>query len=241
MKCYECASPERAGMVQSATAALEQTGVPIPRVRAVVGHVILADWVPGKPLTQDVRPTTFSELASYQARIHRANVSAMLPSVVPFFHLEWLIERVRTASRNYVAAKHIEELCQTIAGLTPKDLKPGIVQPDFIKSNIVRTPDGELVIVDNEFLGIGIGYEFDILNAARVIAGDDEPQCQQYIAAYTNTGDCGTLLRHERFWQICYLTKLVGKHYAQRNPETAQRCLSELESTTRQYMKDHHA
>src|SRR5262245_37838219 len=49
LKCYECASPDRAAMVQIATAALERAGVPIPRVRAVVGHVVLADWVPGKP------------------------------------------------------------------------------------------------------------------------------------------------------------------------------------------------
>jgi len=121
-------------------------------------------------------------------------------------------------------------VCEAIVGLVPVDLKLGVVQPDFIKSNVIETPHGELVVVDNEFLGLGLGYEFDILNASRVNSGDDEGLFQEYLNAYAKSGNCGTLLRHERFWDICYLAKLIGKHFAKGDFEMGELFLDLLES-----------
>ena len=222
-------------MVQKATQVLENAGTPIPRIHQVVEHIVFAEWIDGNLLTQGKRRATLEQIAFYQARIHLADISTVPMAVGKFVHLEWLLERMKAASRKYVSAELVDELSQSVIDLVPADLKPGIIQPDFIKSNIVETPNGELVIVDNEFLGIGLGFEFDIVNSSRVISECDEGLCRQYLDWYAVMGDCGTLLEHSGFWDICYLAKLVGKRFLIGDAEMANVCLELLWTKVRKY------
>ena len=148
-----------------------------------------------------------------------------------FPHLEWLLDRLRGASASLAPAVGVDALADRILSLIPDGLKTGIVQPDFIKANIVVTPTGDLVIVDNEFLSIGVGFEFDVLNTSRAVSAGDETRQLRYMAAYEAAGDCGSLVEHAEFWEICYLTKLTGKRLSIGDDEMGMVCLELL--TTR--------
>ena len=52
IKCYECQSTERARLTEQATRILLAECVPIPRILGVVDHVVFAEWVSGKPLSE---------------------------------------------------------------------------------------------------------------------------------------------------------------------------------------------
>ena len=235
IKCYECESPERALMVKQATCVLECNNVPIPQIYEVVEHVVFADWVKGKLLTDGGDRALITRMSAYQARIHQADTPSEITSGDRFIHLEWLLKRMRQLTRGFVQPGKVEALCKSIDNLIPPLLKVRIIQPDFIKSNIVKTPSGKLVIVDNEFLGIGLGFELDIVNASHVISGGDEFRRRQYLNAYAAVGDCGTLIQHGGFWDICYLTKLVGKRFLIGDVEMGKVCLDLLDYKVREY------
>ena len=223
IKCYECQSAERASLAEQATRILLAQGVPMPRILAVVDHVVFAQWVSGKPLTEGQQRSSWQRMAAYQAQIHQANISTSDTNAYRFIHLDWLLQRLASASRNYACPDHIEFLSQSLRQLTPPGLKAGIVQPDFIKSNLIVTDAGELVMVDNELLGIGLGFEFDILNTSHVISAGDEKKRRRYLDAYAEVGDLGTLNEHEAYWDLCYLTKIGGQAVPDRRRRRRQR------------------
>ena len=226
VKCFECDDAPRAEEVRRASEMLRSQGISMPRILDVVGHVVLAEWVKGQRLTGGA--SLYSKMAAYQARIHGARISAdpVMPGRFP--HLEWLLDRLKRATARFAPPVGVDALADRILALIPERLKPGIVQPDFIKANIVETPAGDLVIVDNEFLGFGVGFEFDVLNTCRAVSAGDETRQQRYMAAYEAAGDRGSLVEHAEFWEICYLTKLTGKRFAIGDDELGTVCLELL-------------
>lgn len=229
LKCYECATAERARMVRVATDALQRAGVAIPLVHHVVEHWVLAEWVEGVLLTQDAGRATVEQLAEYLARIHNVDVGEVSLAAQRFVHLEWLVHRMNEAACKYVSSDVVMSLSGAVTRLLPPDLRCGVVQPDFIRSNIVKTPKGELVSIDNEFLGIGLGREFDVLNASRVLSGGDDAVRKRFLAAYGAAGDLRTLQDRSTYWDICYLVKLAGKRFLLQDHETGRMCMELLE------------
>ena len=226
VKCFECHDAQRAQDVRSASAVLHRQEVPVPEVLAVIDHVVVSEWVSGAPLAGG--KSNLTRMASYQARLHAASVPSARGSRDWFPHLEWLIERLRRASASHVSASTISELGRQVRALQPRGLKRGIVQPDFIRSNLIVTHADDLIIVDNEFLGIGVGFEFDLLNASRSVAGGDEQRRRRYLDDYAEVGDLGSLEQHSDFWEICYLTKLAGKRFSLGDVEMGTVCLDLL-------------
>ena len=237
IKCYECQSAERASLVEKATRILQAEKIPIPRILAVVDHIVFAEWINGKPLSGSDSQVMWQRMASYQARIHQASFSLSDALSHRFIHLEWLLERLMDASRAHVSRTQVQASSQALRELTPPGLKAGIVQPDFIKSNLVVTSTGELMIVDNELLGIGLGFEFDILNTSHVTSASDDAKRRRYLDAYAKFGDLGTLNEHEAFWDLCYLAKLAGKRFLLNDVANGKVCLELLDIKLRAYAR----
>lgn len=235
IKCYECQNAERASLTEQATGILLAEGVSIPRVLAVVDHVVFAQWVSGKPLSVLPDRTAWQRMAGYQARIHQVCLPSSDANCRRFIHLEWLLERLSHASRNYACPNRVSVIIQELRDLVPEGLKAGIVQPDFIKPNLVVTNAGELVVVDNELLGIGLGFEFDILNTSHAISMGDPAKQRAYLDAYAKVGEMGTLNEHLAFWDLCYLAKLTGKRFQMADAGIALVCLELLEIKVRTY------
>lgn len=238
IKCYECQSPDRARWVERATRILIAARVAIPRILAVVGQVVFAEWIAGKHLEGGREQSVWQRMAAYQAQIHQVRIPSSSPGSREFVHLEWLLKRLEEGGQNYVCRNYLQHLMESLRELTPTGLKPGIVQPDFIKSNVVVTEAGELVIIDNEFLGVGLGFEFDILNTSHMVSAGDEAKRRRYLDAYGEVGDLGTLDEHAAFWDLCYLTKLAGKRFLMNDVAMGRVCLELLETKLHAYVQD---
>ena len=154
-----------------------------------------------------------------------------------FLHLEWLLDRLRELGSHHTTADSLESLANLILALVPEGLKPAIVQPDFIHANIVAS-GRDLVIVDNEFLSIGLGFEFDILNTSHAVSEGDERKRTRYVAEYENVGSCGTLTTHATFWDICYLAKFTGKRFSTGDREMGRVCLELLNERVQGYARE---
>ena len=100
--------------------------------------------------------------------------------------------------------------------LAPSNLDVRVVNPDFIRSNIIRNASLGLVIVDNEFLGIGMGFEFDILNTAKSLFPSNQERQMEYYKMYADETDYGSLLELRNFWEMCFLIKVTGKRFMQK-------------------------
>jgi hypothetical protein len=214
LKCYETESPERAKLVQQATHALQAGGIAIPRIHAVVGHVIFAEWVEGEALSWKTVSREWRGLARYQRQIHGCDVEAQVPAHRQFVHLEWLLARLERDARRQPSCPSIGPLCERIRELVPSDLEIRVVAPDFIPPNIVAAPDKGLTLVDNEFIALSAGFEFDILNTMHMAFPNDAASREKYLEEYESAGDSGTLRRHAAFWDICYRVKTAGKRFA---------------------------
>ena len=238
VKCYECETAERARMVHQATQILESQGIPIPQILGVVGRVVFAEWVEGQLLPGRLNRALREKMAGYQARLHLAEVAASCEGpkeAERLVHLNWLLRRMAASTRRYVSPEQVKTLSRAINRLIPPGLRTEIVHPDFIPSNIVVTSSGELVIVDNEFLGIGLGSEFDILNSIHAIAFDDENLHRHYVSAYAAVGDYGTLNEFREFWEILFLARLTGKSFTLGDVEHGRACLGLLEHKVQEY------
>ena len=235
IKCYECASPERAQMVQLATQVLIEQRVSIPRIYELYNHWVFAEWVEGRPLATAKNVRTIKQLVSYQARIHGVFDDSMRAFADRFVHLEWLLARMEAAGAQYVPIQLLQAISRQLRVLVPAKAQPGIAHPDFIVSNIIHSTARDLVVIDNEFLAPGIGREFDILNSSYIFAGGDEHLRRQYIDEYAVVGDSGTLKDKAEFWEMCYLVKLIGKGFLFGNASEANGWLSVLRTKLQKY------
>ena len=132
IKGYECETAERAQMVQQATHVLEKQRIPIPRIFSVVNCVVFAEWIHGKMLPGRLNRARRGQMATYQARIHQADVS--VPSGVTtatqhLIHSEWLLRRIAESTRDLVSPEQLSKLSRAIRKLTPPGLRIGIIHP----------------------------------------------------------------------------------------------------------------
>lgn len=232
IKCYETASSERAVIVRDATDLLLSRGVTIPRVIATKDHVVFAEWIDGSPLGHDA--SALRRLIAYQRQIHQVDVPKYGKSETRCLHVEWLLERLERASLGHVEPLQVRRLCRRIRALTPSDLQVRVVAPDLIPPNVVVTRGGNLVLVDNEFLGVSAGREFDVLNTCWYLFGDDEYGRDWYTDTYGRR-ELSSLRQHEKFWDLVLLAKFAGKRLLAGDIVSARETLRNLEKGIANY------
>lgn len=236
LKAYECESAAQARQVQEATRILASRSVPIPALQAVDGHIVFAKWTEGCCLDSAGGSEIMEKMVIYQGQIHQTPPAAgIAEGAAELVHVRRLLHRLDTHGAPIVGAGRLRNLRGAVSRSTPPRLETRVIHPDFIRANIVVTDRGELVIVDNEFLGIGLGFEFDILNAARIFAREDEDLRAEYIAAYSQRQSCGTLRDHREFWDACYWIKKSGKAFMRGEADKGQEFLKAAEKRISAY------
>ncbi len=229
VKCYETVSPQRAQMVQRATQCLKAGGVNIPQVYATTGHLVFAEWIEGTPFRDDSSVEKWRSLAGYQSQIHQTPIDGSDGEEVQFTHLSWLMDRLLRFGRQYAPIVDLERVCERVRSLVPPCLSRRVIAPDFIGPNLVARGD-RLYLIDNEFLGIGAGFEFDLLNTLRVEFRAEPQLAEEYLAAYERAGDCGSLRTHYAFWDIVFEVKVAGKRFAQADAAAGSEAFSNLQA-----------
>ena len=229
VKCYECVSSHQARMVERASGILLRQGIPIPRIYAVNGNLVFSEWIEGDVLVDLTGRPLLHQMAIYQSRIHSVELDLRQPSDERFVHLEWLLQRLRLSAAAYLDRNSLERLSQSVMDIIPTTLRVGIIHPDFMKSNIVLNPKGELVIVDNEFLGVGMGFEFDLINTVKSYFSEDRSLQETYLQYYEKNNQCGTFYTYSDFWEICFLAKIVGKRFRDGKIDEALLTMQELQ------------
>ncbi len=161
-----------------------------------------------------VGQTEIDLIARYHAQLHQAPLTrSERAKSGGFVHLTWLSDRFRSIATPVLGQAAVEETLGALAAMVPSELKIGIVHPDFIEPNIVVDRDGDFVVVDNEFLSLGTGFEFDILNSSCFRKAVDPSRRESYLESYSKYGDCGTLWSHLRYWELCFLLKRTNKQF----------------------------
>ena len=213
-KCYECSNPAQAQLIVELSSGLRKEGIPVPMPIGIRDHVVFAEWVEGRTLSSTDRASAVERMASYQARLHGATVSASLWENKSLTHVERLFERLLRYRCGYVDEKWILRVRDEILSSRPDGTGWGVLHPDFIITNIVETSNKSLVIIDNEFLCVGHGQEWDILNTLKVSFGGDKKSQDRYLSAYSEQRSLHTLFSFWDYWEKCYDIKMAGKHFS---------------------------
>lgn len=190
----------------------------LPTVLTTSGSVIVTAWM---PLAAETSPVTPQELARLLTRIH-TTPPPDLPAGFDYFD-DFLVPRARQAARTLDADQQLDRALRvTKESAVARPLR--VAHPDLTPKNVLRTARGELVIIDNELLGLGRTPLLDVCNLARSIEREDRAgTVDTYLAEEGLTLDDRALVELRAMW----LVRMVGAfHIAGRLAEVA-RLLSE--------------
>ncbi len=236
VKCYECESPERTQCIVLSTELLLKAGVPFPRVLGHRGAVIVAEWVVGVNPDAD-KPESRADMARYQRQIHSVQAPSSSCHERPL-HIMWLAARLRESAKRVMGCDRAAQATQRLLETVPQGLQTRVLHPDFTRRNLIRRHDGHLVMVDNEFVAVGQGYEYDLYNTLMLLdsGGIDTSTASHYLGHY-GEDEIGTLRREEAYWHCCYLAKSAGKAFGRGHREKGIAILEALEEEIDTYAK----
>lgn len=156
VKLYEAFSAEHAQFIAAVSAALPNL---FPSVLELRGAWIMAEWVEGRPVTDNVAQYQYEVLR----RIHSLPL-ASLPTAGFCYLEDFIIPRFQRVSA-------LSD-CTAILSEWPlyRDRSTNIstvMHPDISPDNLIQKPDGQIVCVDNELLCTGPMPLLDLCNAMR--------------------------------------------------------------------------
>jgi len=208
VKLRRAASEAHARDVATLLEALDEPA--LPRALFVSGRVLVEPWIAGVPLDGHPAPVPHARaLGALLGRVHSARVAGRTPASP-------------TASTDAVRARferHVADLADAgvlgpadadgaralVAAMLPARADVGVVHRDLCAENVVVTPAGLDVVVDNESMRVG---ELDG-DLARTFARwpMDAASRAAFLAGYATHRDPATALRDERAWRTLAVTK----------------------------------
>jgi hypothetical protein len=235
LKCFETLSNQRAEMVRQASDVLLRQGVPIPGVHFVEGHFVFSEWIDGETIDRRPLRETWDLMATYQSRIHNARVEYDENAGNQLLHLDWLIGRLKRFAHSHLYEPDVERVCEKVRNFAPQGLQVRVMMPDFLPSNLVEDANGQLVCIDNEFLAIGRGFEFDLINTLYVVFENNRTLRRKYMAKLAKIGDLEMFCRYREYWEIMFLAKKVGKQFQKGDVPTARVGFQQLQQRVANY------
>jgi hypothetical protein len=203
LKYRRMPSAERAETVERLIALI--AAPQIPRVLGRHGAGLLFEYVRARPVgRRDLTPKLLSEAASLQAHIHAIDVAGLLPTIAPqavdrrTAGLRSSIERL--VSQDALTLREGEGLWELALSHAPAVLRSDVTHNDFCSRNMLLTPEGGLVIIDNETIGVG-PYEFDLARTW-YLWPMKPPERAAYLEAYARHHDPSAFATRALFWLI---------------------------------------
>jgi hypothetical protein len=228
LKIFQCLSPGRAAEVESLSQRLAQRGVAIPQFVARARRLIACEWVEGEQASAASLRLEKEAMAGYQAKLHQTPPPPGLRPCAAPTHLDWLLRRVAEHGGAHLEVGQIARLGDALRRRLPEKAARGILHPDFIPGNLLRTPGGDLVVVDNEFLCVGVGQEWNVLNSARVLSADADQQ-EAYIEGYLRQHTLESFQPERDYWEAWYQVKLAGRAFAEQRQDDGRSHLDEAQ------------
>jgi aminoglycoside phosphotransferase (APT) family kinase protein len=154
LKVRQVPSVTKVALAAGLAVALDDAGFPPPI--AVVGRFTVEAWVEGTPLS--ALPLTHAHVDAAADLLGRLHARTHVPGHA--FRRELPLASVLTrfrrqladlAAQGTVSQEEAALLVETAAGL-PERATRGVIHGDFAADNLVLTPDGRLVSIDNERL-----------------------------------------------------------------------------------------
>ncbi|WFE74186.1 phosphotransferase [Roseinatronobacter sp. S2] len=161
VKLYEAYSADHARFIAAVSSALPDMFPPVLELR---GAWVMAEWVEGSPLTRDIE----AQQAQTLRRIHALKLDDLPPA--GFCYLRDFI-----VPRHLRAAALAGEQCSLDDCLAAAESATGaqvVMHPDVSPDNLLHTPDGKVMCIDNELLCMGRMPLLDLCNALRPHAAD---------------------------------------------------------------------
>lgn len=152
VKLYEAFSAEHALFIAAVSAALPDL---FPAVLELRGAWVIAEWVEGAPLKDDVEAQQEQTLR----RIHALPLDDLPPAGFCYLR-DFIVPRYQRA------AALAGTPCSLAATESATDAQV-VMHPDVSPDNLLRTPDGRVMCIDNELLCVGRMPLLDLCNALR--------------------------------------------------------------------------
>lgn len=217
LRCRETFSREHAERFDKIIGILTKNKIKIPPVIARYKNLIFSPWIAGKNIRLSdfiLKPLLLEKLIEYQASIH----SCFLPKEFlkdkiyrKSQYLDFLTKRFIFFGSKYFETKELINVVTILKKRIPP-LQTSIIHPDFTDNNIVLE-NGEPILIDNETLNVDLGYEYDILNAAKSFFNHSPSLQEYYLSLYKKYHSLGTLETHFDFWHLVYLVRMAGSAF----------------------------
>jgi len=189
--------------------------LPFARILAAEGKATLEEWVDGVPLeAAHVTAEQAYRLGNLMGKIHSLSaIPEPYRSDVPGpdHYLAKISERLSTLSVHFPGKISTFSALEHLAARhKPENFQTGLIHADFCPQNIVMTPDGAIVLVDNEHLRMG-ALDYDL---ARCWVRWDITRQQQrpFCEGYRRHRGTERFTRDQLFWAISALTLSAKVH-----------------------------
>jgi thiamine kinase-like enzyme len=186
---------------------------PFSPLIASQGIATLETWIEGVPLAiQDVQDEHIAMSASILCRLHNVDDFNEDEAFMPVSNRVSL-DRVKTdiqklKQKGLLLSGSAENLIGMVEQDIPVDLEMGIIHTDLHPGNMVVTPDGKIVVIDNEHLDIGpLDYDVARTWSRWPMNGS---QRKVFRTNYEEFRSFEPFLTHERFWAIQSLSRTAS-------------------------------
>jgi len=193
-------------------------GLPFSRVIVAHGVATIEEWIMGTPLqVADMNADHIRHMAAILASLHsipyfRENCSAHVRDIGWYFNRmrNQLAELVNQGSLEPDALHNLVDLSENSR---PMKVEVGVIHTDFHPRNMVINQGGEIWIVDNEDIRLGV-LDYDIARCWR----QWPMTCAQrevFCTAYSKFRSLDAFIAHQIFWTICTLAvtaHIQGRH-----------------------------
>jgi aminoglycoside phosphotransferase (APT) family kinase protein len=221
-------SPRWAAEVERLLAAPGARACPRPIERR--GNVLISEFVPGVPLDERLVTATGSETRRWareaghlMARIHRGHPPRGR-ATAPAWYQRHLISRIRTLVRVGLITR--DEGDRLIALGAPVHARGGLTHGDVCPENLVLTPAGSLVAIDEERLALR-PFAYDLARSVNRWPLDAALE-RAFLKGYADGGgDASGYRRWRAFWVATALATSAG-YRLKRAPGTLGPILSAI-------------
>lgn len=212
-KAFFCRSRAEANQVGRLLKVLGPKGVGItPGVLVHHGELLVSPWIEGRLLSDFPGGERELHLLDLLTKLHRATAPlsgleldrclAGSPYIVR------LRERLLGASV-WLGRRRVLELEKELAELEPLEIFPSILHVDLTVDNVVITPEGDGLIIDNEALSVGNGRGFDVWHAAESLFSLRRvDRILVFVEKYDDLVPGSTALSYGNYWHgVCWAKK----------------------------------
>lgn len=212
-KAFFCQSSAEANLVAQLLEALGPKGEGVtPGVFLQRGALLVSPWVEGQPLGARLAIDRERDLLYLLRQVHGASIPLVdggrKISGSPYIPM--LCDRLLRA-QYLLGQTKVLDLRESLIQLEPREARPSVLHLDLTVGNVVISPSGQALIIDNEALSIGNGRAFDAWHAADSIFSLKKPDKMiNFVCKYDQLAPGSKAVEYASYWLgVCWAKKAL--------------------------------